>query len=120
VLLSLLELTELPLETLLLAEFITLELLPLTQLLIVLMLLPVEEVLVDLIVMLTALWEEPVAISPTVILLRDLLTCSTLVKKDASTFAPLFSHKEQSVTINLETPLLADFTTLKLLLDLEI
>jgi hypothetical protein len=52
--------------------------------------------------------------------LKDLLTCTELDKRDASTFAQLFSLLETSVSIKDKTPLLADFTTLKLLLDLEI
>jgi hypothetical protein len=83
--------TVIPLETLSVAELTTLELLELTQPLTAHTHLLTEETFAEFTVMLIALWEEPVATQPTVTQSKDLLTCTTLVKLDASTFAPPFS-----------------------------
>jgi hypothetical protein len=102
------------------AEFTTLEPLLLeTQDFTAHTLLLLEEVFAELTVMLTALWEELDATQPTNSLSKDLTLCGTLEMLDASTSAQPSSHKEPSETTKVETPLLADCTTLKLLSDLE-
>lgn len=109
------------LETLSDAELTTLEdllLLPLA--LTALTLLPTEELFAEITVMLIAPWEELDATLPTTILFLDLPIYGILETLDATRSALPSTFKDPSELIKDKTPLPADCTTPKSLLELEL